>query len=88
MIGDPIPNITSARLEIKFADGRTCIFEAKDPGPAEVGVEHLPPDRILDRDQPAYPEMLYSLASIGDVGGVLLRLRAARDCTLRYLDVP
>lgn len=88
MIGDPVPNITSARLEIKFADGRTCIFEAKDPGPAEVLVEHMPADRVLDREQPVSPDLLHALALRDAVGGFTLRIRAAGGYSLRYLDVP
>jgi hypothetical protein len=87
-LGDSIPNIVSARLVMEFADGRVAIFEAKDPPPSFVQIEHIPHDRILDREQPAAPEIIQGLALSGPVAEVLLRLRAERGYTLRYLDVP
>jgi hypothetical protein len=86
--GDQIPQIVSARMVMEFADGRVCIFEAKDPAPSYVQIEHIPHDRILDREQPAYPELIHGLALSSPVAEVLLRIRAVRGYALRYLDVP
>jgi len=89
LYGDPIPNITSARLVIEFADGRACVFEAKDPGPAEVQFEYAARhDRFLDQEQPVSPELIHGLALVGETAGITLRIKAARNCVLRYLDVP
>jgi hypothetical protein len=71
---------------MEFADGRVAVFEARDPGPAKVQVDHLPPDRTLDHIQAAYPEMLNALAMLAPVGGITLRIRAARGHELRYME--
>ena len=86
--GGSVASIVSARLVMEFADGRVAVFEAKDPGPSYVQIDHVPPDRILDKEQPVSPELVRGLALCGSVAEVLLRVRAARGYELRYLDVP
>lgn len=75
-------------MVIEFSDGRVCVFDARNPAPSFIQIEHIPHDRILDQERPAYPDVIGALALSGPVEEVLLRIRAAQGYTLRYLDVP
>ncbi len=90
-LGDEIPMIASARLVVEFADGRFCVFDVRDPGPAEVQFEHVPRDRVLDQNAfPVDPDLLaYVPAASGvyaSLSGITIRLKAARGHSISYQD--
>lgn len=85
-LADPVPDLVSARLVMEFADSRVVVFEAKGPAPSLVTVKHDPPDRTLDREQPVSLDLVSGLALCSPVTEIVLRVRAARGYSLRYLD--
>ena len=88
-LGDEILMIASARLVVEFADGQFCVYDVRDPGPAEVQFEHVPRELVLDQN--AFPVDLKLLAGIqgvaaGELSGITIRLKAARGHSISYRD--
>lgn len=85
LAGDPVPLIAKVQMQVTFADGTWAHFETEQPSEAEVKLDRVPYDRLLDQFYPA--DLAHALAiTAGEITGVTLRLKASHGGRVRFSD--